>query len=251
MDDLRLYNTALTASQIVQIYQLGIGALNSIVVTPANATLGIGASEQYTATGIYSSGKTLNLTNLVSWSSITAAAATINSNGLATGISVGNTNIQAGYGSVTGNTSLTVQSGATLVSIAVMPVGFSITPGATQQLTASGTYSDGSTRDLTNSATWSSGNTATATVTAAGLVTAVNNGSVAITATSGAVFGSAQGTISTILNLVGWWQFDDGSGSFATDSSGNAETTGLAGLPAKEEMPYPPPARLNMGRFRR
>ena len=42
----------------------------------------------------------------------------------------------------------------TLTSIAVTPASPSIVTGATQQFTATGTYSDGSTQNLTNQVTW-------------------------------------------------------------------------------------------------
>ena len=47
----------------------------------------------------------------------------------------------------------------TLASLAVTPANPSIAQGATQQFTATGTFSDGSKQDLTNSATWTSSST--------------------------------------------------------------------------------------------
>jgi len=227
MDDLRLYKNALTASQIQQIYQQGFGTLSSITVTPANGTLAGGATLQYTATGNYSGGSTLNLTGAATWTSTNTAAATISTSGLASGLATGSTNIQATYNSVTGSTGLTVQAGPSLVSIAVTPASFSIPPGGTEQLMATGTYSDNTTQNLTSAVTWSSTNAGAASVNASGLVTAVANGNAAINAILGTVGGSAQATVTTISNLVGWWPFDDGSGTTAVDSSGNGDTASL------------------------
>ena len=44
----------------------------------------------------------------------------------------------------------------TLVSIAVTPANATNLVGATQQFTATGTYSDGSTQNITSQATWTS-----------------------------------------------------------------------------------------------
>ncbi len=79
---------------------------------------------------------------------------------------------------------------ATLQSIAVTPANPSIAKGATQQFTATGTYSDGTTQNLTSTVTWSSATTTIATISAAGLATGAGVGTSTITATSGAISGS-------------------------------------------------------------
>jgi hypothetical protein len=56
---------------------------------------------------------------------------------------------------VSGSTTLNVTA-ATLVSIAVTPPTPTVAVGATQQFTATGTYTDGSTQDVTQSVTWQS-----------------------------------------------------------------------------------------------
>lgn len=72
---------------------------------------------------------------------------------------------------------------AVLTSIAITPVSATIAIGGTQQFTAIGTYSNNSTTNLTSSVLWHSSNTAVATISAAGLATAVASGSATITAT--------------------------------------------------------------------
>ena len=77
-----------------------------------------------------------------------------------------------------------------LISIAITPVNPSMAAGVSQQLAASGTYSDGTTHDITTQVTWSSSNASVATVNSSGLAKAVAVGSTTITATSGSVSGS-------------------------------------------------------------
>src|SRR6202789_1515335 len=72
----------------------------------------------------------------------------------------------------------------TLKSIAVTPANPSIAKGATQQFTATGTFSDRSTQNLTTSVTWSWGTTTTASISASGLANGAGVGSSTITATS-------------------------------------------------------------------
>ncbi len=78
----------------------------------------------------------------------------------------------------------------TLTSIAVTPVNQTIPLGSTQSFTATGTYSDSSTQNITSSVTWASSNTNVATITAAGIATAVASGSTTISATQGGITGS-------------------------------------------------------------
>ena len=110
IDDLRIYNSALTAEQIQPIYNSA--GLVSIAVTPANPSIAAGTQQQFTATGTYSGGRKKDLTSSSTWTSSAASVVTISSSGLATGVAAGSTTIQATSGSINGSTSLTVTSQA-------------------------------------------------------------------------------------------------------------------------------------------
>jgi hypothetical protein len=97
--------------------------LQSISVTPANPSVAVGATQQFTATGTYSDGSTANLTNQATWASSTTARATINSSGLATGVSAGSTTITATSGSVSGTTGMSVTAAALSISTSSLPSG--------------------------------------------------------------------------------------------------------------------------------
>lgn len=94
-----------------------------------------------------------------------------------------------------GTNTTTNNNGATLTSIAVTPVSPSIATGASQQFTATGTYSDNSTQNITASATWTSTDTNKANISNAGLATAVAAGTTTIKAMSGNISGTASLTI--------------------------------------------------------
>ena len=76
---------------------------------------------------------------------------------------------------------------STLTSLAVTPAEASVVAGATQQFTATGTYSDGATRDLTESVTWTTSAPTVASVVSSGdgrgLVTTLLEGVTTVTAT--------------------------------------------------------------------
>jgi hypothetical protein len=87
--------------------------------------------------------------------------------------------------------------GITLSSIQVTPANPSISPSATQQFIATGSYSDNSSKDISTSVTWNSNNSGVATINNTGLATAAGAGSTTITASSGNVSGS------TLLTVTG------------------------------------------------
>jgi hypothetical protein len=93
--------------------------LQSIAVTPASPSIAKGGTQQFTATGKYSDGSTQNLTNTATWSSSVQTIATINSNGLASGVAAGTTTIKATQGAVSGSATLTVTQPITLNPISI------------------------------------------------------------------------------------------------------------------------------------
>src|SRR5207253_2217030 len=87
--------------------------LTTIAVTPLNGAVVVGQTQQFIATGTYTDSTTQNITATVIWSSANASAASIDASGLATAKTPGSTTITATSGSITGNTSLTVNAGST------------------------------------------------------------------------------------------------------------------------------------------
>jgi len=166
-----------------------VPVLESISVAPQSALVQVGSTRQYTATGTYSDGSETDITSEVSWESSDEAVATINAEGLATAVAVGEANITATLEGISGSTPLTVTELA-LQSISVTPADASIEAGQILQYTATGTYSDDSQRDITAEVSWTSSETGVATIDSAGLATAVGTGSTTITATLDTVSGT-------------------------------------------------------------
>ncbi len=177
--------------------------LTSIVVTPATATFAIGATQQFIATATYSDSTTANVTTLATWTSSNPTIAKITPGGLASALAAGSATITATLSGVSGSASLTVPPPAkTLTSIAVTPATASIVAKATQQFIATAFYSDHTTADVTATATWTSSNPAVATVDAAGLATGVAAGTATVTATLTGVEGGAALTVTPSLTAV-------------------------------------------------
>jgi uncharacterized repeat protein (TIGR03803 family) len=163
-------------------------SLLSIALTPPAARIAPGTSEQLTATGTFSDNSTQNLSTNLTWTSSNPAVASVSSSGLVSSVGAGSATITATCkvasvcGSLAGTTTLTVTT-ATLVSIAITPPAARIAAGTSQQLTATGTFSDNSTQNLSTDLTWTSSNPAVARVSSSGLVSSVGAGSATITAT--------------------------------------------------------------------
>jgi len=137
--------------------------LAAIQVTPANAVVALGTTQQYTATGVYSDATTHDITDDVNWISSDLTVATIDGDGLATTLKAGQTTISATLAGVTGTATLTV-TGATPTSVVVSPATATTATGGTVQFTAMVHFSDGTQQNLTSAASWSSSNDTIATV---------------------------------------------------------------------------------------
>jgi trimeric autotransporter adhesin len=158
--------------------------LTSITVSPAGPSLPVHTSQQFTAIGAYNDGSSSDLTAQVSWSSSSAAVATIDVNGLASAVAAGSTTISASLGTISASTALTVQT-PTISSISITPDDLTLGIGINQQYVATANYSDGSAQDLVSGVTWSSSSTSVATIDNAGVVTTVGAGQTTLTATVG------------------------------------------------------------------
>jgi len=168
---------------------VGSAGLVSITVNPVSAAIALGTSQQYQATGTFSDGSTQNVTGLVVWSSATTTVATINTAGLVSSIGQGSTTVSASFESISVSAPLTVGP-PSLISLSITPNLASLSIGATQQLSATGTYSDGSTQNLTSSSSWISSNGGVLAVSSSGLATARAAGEVTIRATSVSISGT-------------------------------------------------------------
>ncbi len=165
-------------------------------ISPINTSIRPGNTQQFSATGVFPNGGTGDVTGQTTWTSSDPSVATMDANGLATGVAYGTTTISANCQCYQVRTNLSVSSQTvSLTSIAVTPSDPTISVGRTQQFTATGTYSDNSTSVITNSVTWTSSDTTLATINSSGLATGVSVGNATITATSGSVTGNTTLTV--------------------------------------------------------
>lgn len=142
--------------------------LTAVRVAPQSASVPAGRTFQFSAVGEStlppgSATPTQSgpLENVV-WTSSNEAVATIDANGLATGLSLGTTQIRASSGGLTSAPATLTVGGAVLEAIEIQPNNPVVPLGNTVALNAIGTFSDGDTNPV--SVNWNSGTPATVTV---------------------------------------------------------------------------------------
>ena len=204
-------------------------SLTGLTIQPGTGSTTVvpGVTAQFRAIGTYTEGghqpETQDITDQVTWSTTIPDVATINAQGLATGVGAGVTSILATipgeFGQLTATSNITVNApsgggGSTtrlLTSVIMIPSSQSLSAiGQTAQFLVVGTYNTSPTSaNLTSTATWESSDSSIATVgTGAnnpGLVTAVGAGTATITALATGPDGSvleATGTVTVTVSTT-------------------------------------------------
>jgi Bacterial Ig-like domain (group 2) len=174
-------------------------------IVPTAISLPMGSSLQLQAIASFSDGTTQTLTTSAAWQTTQPNVAIVNSQGGLSAVGQGSAQVSATYQGATGIASVAIGPPA-LVKIAVGPSSSSLPVGESEQLIATGTFTDGTTQNLTQSAAWTSSSAAIASVSSVGTAVAITVGTVTITATSGSIAGSATLTVTPpvpiALNIV-------------------------------------------------
>jgi hypothetical protein len=160
--------------------------VQTITVTPSQASIPVGIEESFDATGTFSDGTTQDIAANVTWSSSFPDKVSINSSGVAMslseGIVVAPTNITAVFEGVMGWTQVTV-NGAKLLGVAIGPTQTVLPVGKTINYQAVGNFNDGSSYFITTLATWSSSDPTLVQFTAPGVATTLKPGTITVGAT--------------------------------------------------------------------
>ncbi len=181
-------------------------SISAIVVSSASSTIGQAVPTPFTAVGTFGTGSAAfsqDISSCATWSTSVPSVATVDSNGVVTGLSKGTTDITAAWGGMTSAPVTLNVTGMALVSIVIQDQGGGgVYTGAMDYFTATGTFSDGTnttTEDLTKMVTWTSSAPSIATIDNTGMAMGVAAGSVTITATMGSV--SAQTSLTVFVKV--------------------------------------------------
>src|SRR6266513_665473 len=175
--------------------------VTSVAISPASASVVAGATVNLQATVNDQNGNGM-AGQAVAWSTSNSAAATVNSNGVVTGVAAGSATITATSSGKAGTATITVTAApAVVATVTVAPTSASVVAGATVNLQA--TVKDQYGNAMTGqSVTWSTSNAAAATVNSSGVVTGVAAGSATITAASSGKSGTAAVTVTAPASVV-------------------------------------------------
>jgi uncharacterized protein YjdB len=171
----------------------------AVTVSPTSLAVAAGQQAQLTATTLDVNGNTLTGRNLA-WSTSDANIATVNWDGLVTGVATGKVDITANAEGRKAVVPVTVTSAtSTLITTAVASVSVTLNASslAAGEITqANATLKDASGKVLTGrTIAWTTSDATVATVGATGIVTALKGGTATITATSEGKSGSAVLTV--------------------------------------------------------
>jgi uncharacterized protein YjdB len=148
---------------------------------------------QLSAAGVYEDGAEHDLNAPVAWESAHPDIVAVNDQGVIKAMKLGVSRVSATILGVTGLALVRVEAPA-LVTITISPGSSSLPVGESEQLAATGTYSDGTTQNLTQSVNWSS-ESSIANVSSGGVVFATATGYTTINASSGPISGAASLTV--------------------------------------------------------
>lgn len=185
----------------------------SLVVTPKNSTVPAGLTQQMRADAVLSDSTVIDVTTnpALTWTSSDTTVATIDANGLVTGLVAGTVTITAegvnNDGSTVSDTATVTVTDAVVTALQVTPTNETTPVGLTKAFTAKAIFSDNSTRVVTNdpALTWSTSDADIASITTGqasggnGVAKGESQGTVTITAKGTAAGTTFEGSATLIV----------------------------------------------------
>lgn len=176
--------------------------LESVSLTPTDASIVAGNSQQYSFIGFFSDGTHQDLTQQASWQSSALDIATIDKQGLATSYKEGVSEIKASYIGFSSTATLRVTQ-ATVTALQITPNNVVVPLGTKGQYQADAFYSDGSRSDVTKLAIWSVSDSSVVSMTPAGTgagrAEAAKVGTTEVQAVFDGVSSTAKATVSNAI----------------------------------------------------
>ena len=173
----------------------------SITINPASATTAVGQTVTLSAKTLDATGNVLT-GRVVGWSSSDQTVATVDNNGVVTGIAAGTVTVSASSEGQSNTATVQVTASvATAMLVVVSPAQANVAVGQSVQLSA--VVRDANGTVISNApVTWSTSNRFLAGVSSTGVVTGVAAGTATITAISGTASGTASISVQVPLAAV-------------------------------------------------
>ncbi|MGL4476191.1 MAG: Ig-like domain-containing protein, partial [Shewanella sp.] len=167
--------------------------LESVTISPVQATLVAGLVQQYGLTAQFSDNSSIDVTKLSAWQSSDVAIAAIDNSGLAHAYKEGSVSITASYQGQSASANLSVLA-VTLTELKITPENPNEPVGSQGQFSATGYFSNGLTANVTRGATWSSSDSSVVSIVASGTKAGQASADKVGTSTISASFGGVSDT---------------------------------------------------------
>ena len=173
--------------------------VTTVAVSPPSAAVQVGTTATLSAIVKDQQGNVMT-GQTIAWSTDNAAAVTVNSGGVVSGVAAGSATIAASSSGVSGTATITVTAAPppppppVVTTVTISPTTAAVNVGATTTLSASVKDQNGNVM-TGQTVTWSTNNAPVATVNSSGVVTGVSGGSATITATSSGKSGASSITV--------------------------------------------------------
>ena len=144
-------NIIATSGSVNGSASLTVNAPTSITVTSSGSTINVGGQLQLKATGTFTDNPSIDLTNVVTWSSSPSSVASVSATGNVTGAAAGVANITATSGTVSGSIAVSVTSkSATATSLGPSYAFFLKTIDSRGQAVIAGSFTTDSNGNITS-----------------------------------------------------------------------------------------------------
>ncbi len=127
--------------------------LTELRIDPPTASIPVGGTATFTATGVFSDGSSSDVTSSATWTTDAPGIATVTA-GVAIGVGAGGTGVTATLAGKSATAKLTVIAGKTVKSVEISPTSPILGLGVSQDMQATALFTDGSTADVTTTASW-------------------------------------------------------------------------------------------------
>jgi trimeric autotransporter adhesin len=164
-------------------------------LSPASKIVLVGNTTSFTTSFFNTEGVAAAVPTNLSWSSLNNAIATVNTQGVITGVSAGQTSITVTYNSIVATALITVTSTTVAERLEISSSTNSITNGSTTTFTLTYFNNMGNQAPVPTGVVWSSLNTSIANVNTQGVVSGVAIGQTIIRATLNSIVANASITV--------------------------------------------------------
>jgi trimeric autotransporter adhesin len=164
-------------------------------LAPASKAVLVGSTATFTVSFFNNQGVAATVPNTITWSSLDNNIATVNAQGVVTGVAVGQTSIKVSYASISATALISVTSNTVAERLEIASTTNSITAGSTTTFTLTFFNNQGNAAPVPAGVVWSSANSNIASVNQQGVVTGAAAGQTSIKATLNAITASANITV--------------------------------------------------------